>query len=693
MNNPFAPPEPPPGNRLGGQRSPYLRQHAHNPVAWQPWDEQALEQARREDKPLLVSIGYAACHWCHVMEAESFSDDATARVLNEHYVCIKVDREERPDLDAHFMDLLNRLTGGGGWPLNVLLTPELRYIHGGTYFPTQPRHGLPSFRQVLEGIARAWRNQRGAVREESARVMEALQFHREEERRFAPRRSEAGDEAAEAARYWLSRMDWREGGFGHQPKFPQPVIVSFLLRRAAAGDDEARRAALLILERMAAGGVRDQLGGMFHRYSTDAQWHIPHFEIMLYDNALLLRLYVEGFRLTGDRRWGWAAREIADDALNRLRLPEGSFASSLDADTADGEGYYYTWTPAEVEATLGPEESAAFLETFVHPFEGWLEDRAVLFAQEGPAGLAERWERFAEARRKLRAEREKRPPPALDDKVVASWNGLMIGALAQAGAALDEPRYLEAARRGLAALWAGAMVDGALRHVHRGADVGAERFEEDAAFVLGGALDLFEAGGDAAHLATAQTLADDLLRDFQPAPDAPLQRTPTRAAADIPPQTPLEDGVLPSGNGAAAVGLRRLARLTGLARYEEAAAGILAGARRHPAFAPPSAVELLGAEDFASERGGSLVIVAPLGDAAGEAMAALFWRRFRPGWTLARVEPGSPDLAAWPALREKADAMSGTMGTAAEAYPCPGTRCLAPVRSAAALQQVFEELE
>ena len=462
-------------NRLAGASSPYLRQHATNPVHWYPWGEEALGHARERGCPILLSIGYSACHWCHVMERESFADPETARLMNREFVSVKVDREERPDLDTVYMRAVQALTGHGGWPLTVFLTPEGEPFFGGTYYPPERRHGMPAFREVLAGAAEAWKRRRGDVLGAAARIRGFLVATNVSADGKPP--PEAGppdpDLPARASRRLLAAVDPVHGGIGRAPKFPQPEVLGFLLdRHALAGEEDALAATLLTLRAMARGGIRDQLGGGFHRYSVDERWLVPHFEKMLYDNALLAQVYLRAFQLTGEKWLEEVCRGILDDLLDDFRSPEGVFYTARDADSEGEEGRFYLWTPAEVAALLPEAEARLFSRCYDVSEEGNFEGRNILHLPHDLAGVA-RSEGITpdalEARLRassavLKQARTKREAPFRDEKILASWNALVIRALAETGAALGEERYVRAAEHAAASLLAGLTAVGALRH-------------------------------------------------------------------------------------------------------------------------------------------------------------------------------------------------------------------------------------
>src|SRR5690242_5278298 len=450
-------------NRLAQETSPYLLQHAENPVDWQPWGEEALSQARAEGKPLLVSIGYSACHWCHVMEHESFADEATAAVMNELFVNVKVDREERPDVDAVYMDAVVALTGQGGWPLTVFLTADGEPFYGGTYFPPEPRHGLPSFRQVLRAVAAAYREQPESVAAQAEALVGALRRSAEAEPSPEPLTESL---LAEAERGLLAQLDPQWGGFGRAPKFPPASVLEFLLRRGAL---EPVR---LTLDGMAAGGMYDLVGGGFHRYSVDSRWLVPHFEKMLYDNALLVPPYLHAWLLTGEQRYRAVAEQTLGYMLRELRLPSGGFASAQDADTDGVEGLTYTWTAEEG----APAE-------LLHPFE---HGRSILRGELEP-----------ELKQRLFELRERRPKPLRDDKVIAAWNGLALAAVAEAGRRLDRPELVQVGRE-LAEFLLGPLSspDGRLFRSWRAGRVRNQGYLDDYAHVANGLYELHVATGE-----------------------------------------------------------------------------------------------------------------------------------------------------------------------------------------------------
>jgi uncharacterized protein len=529
-------------NRLAEETSPYLLQHADNPVDWYPWGEEALGRARDEDRPILLSIGYAACHWCHVMEHESFEDAATAALMNEHFVNVKVDREERPDLDAVYMDAVVAITGQGGWPMTVFLTPDGEPFFGGTYFPPAPRHGLPSFRQVLEAVAQAYRERHAEVARSARQLVEAVRSSAE----LTPSSEPLTDSVlGEAARALRRSFDPEWGGFGGAPKFPPASVLEFLLRRGEL--DLVTKT----LDCMAAGGMYDVVGGGFHRYSVDEQWLVPHFEKMLYDNALLVPAYLHAWVVTGEEHYGRVAEETCDYLLRELALPEGGFASSQDADTEGVEGLTYTWTEEEgVPAEL------------LRPFE---HGRSIIRGEVDP-----------ELRARLLEERSRRPQPGRDDKAIAAWNGLALAALGEAGRRLPSNRLLLAAEAlGNFLLSALSAPDGRLFRTWREGRASIPGYLEDYADVAHGLLELHVATGDLRWLQEANRLARLAVELFADEERGGFFMTARDAEELVARKKDLDDNPVPSGNSMLAYVLLRLARIYGDDELERRAADVL----------------------------------------------------------------------------------------------------------------------
>ena len=670
-----------PENRLAFEASSYLRQHMHNPVDWYPWSTEALERARREDLPLLVSIGYSACHWCHVMERESFEDPETAALMNRLFVNVKVDREERPDVDRIYMDTVTALTGHGGWPLTVFCTPDGRPFYGGTYYPPEPRHGLPSFRQVLEAAWRAYRTRGAEVRQSAAQIVEALG------RRPSGVASEPPGVATgvRGALRLLQGADSEHGGFGRAPKFPTPPTLDLLLAACDHLPERKAREALdhvvLTCREMARGGVYDQLGGGFHRYSVDAHWGVPHFEKMLYDQGQLLRTYAEAWRRTGacDDDLAWPVRETAEWLAREMRAPEGGFYASLDADSEGEEGTFYVWTPAQIEAALGRERAAAFCAAYDVTAGGNFEGATTVLRDRARAARDE----WAPERAALLRARDARPRPATDRKRVAAWNGLAISGLARAGSTLALPALVDAARS--AAEFALERLqdrDGRLHRVFDGERARIPAFLDDHAALLEALLDLHRAGAGDRWLAPAIGLAEAIARHFYDGAEGDLFLTPDDGEPLVQRPRSDHDGATPGSTGWAVLGLLRVATLTGRADLARVVESVL---RTH-AFVldrAPESEPTLARAALLAESGLSVAVIA--GDPGADATQALANRARRvlgPEDAVVVVRPGAPVPAgldpAWLAGREPTDGLP-------TAWVCRRTSCSLPVTEPEAL--------
>ncbi|MFL6569177.1 MAG: thioredoxin domain-containing protein [Chthoniobacterales bacterium] len=672
-------------NRLASEKSPYLIQHADNPVDWYPWSDVAFAKARAENKAIFLSIGYSTCHWCHVMAHESFEDPATAEIMNREFVNIKVDREERPDVDRVYMMFVQATSGHGGWPMSVWLTPELKPFVGGTYFPPEDRHGHPAFKKVLQRIADAWRKNSAEIAEQGSKVIAALA---ESVGEAASSRGLPDASAIEHAYEQLARSyDAQEGGFGSAPKFPRPSIFNFLFRH---GSERAREMALVTLRKMAAGGIHDHLGGGFARYSVDTYWHVPHFEKMLYDQAQLAIAYTEAFQITGDSFFADVARDILDYVRRDMTSPEGGFYSAEDADSLfehgkpeHGEGAFYVWTQAEIERVLG-DDAAIFCSHYgveengnVRPESdpyNEFDRKNVLFESAAMAETAKRFslseeqahETLKRAREKLFVAREKRPRPHLDDKIITAWNGLMISAFARAAAVLNAPEYLEMAERAMRFLREQLFDEkrGILRRSYREGPGSIDGFAEDYAFVIQALLDLYSTSFDVSHVEFAERLQstqDGLFFDdvnggyFSVSGDDPSILL--RMKED-------NDGAEPSASSVAALNLLRLSELRDQPAYRERAERTIA------AFAPqlerfPSALpQMLVALQFSRATPQQIVFA---GDDTRE-LEHEFYRHFLPNAIAMRADPQIP----------RSREMRAVNGRAA-AYVCENFTCQAPV--------------
>ena len=639
-------------NHLAGETSPYLLQHKDNPVEWYPWGEDALSRAGELDRPLLVSIGYSACHWCHVMERESFEDPETAALMNDRFICIKVDREERPDIDAICMEACQAMTGRGGWPLNTFLTPEQAPFYAGTYFPPEPRHGMPSWRMVLLGVAEAWESRREEICDQGLRVVQSLGATA----RLRPS-SEPIREAllADAVSSLHGSYDRADGGWGGAPKFPQASTVELLLARGE------REMSLATLHAMARGGIYDHVGGGFSRYAVDTTWTVPHFEKMLYDNALLAPAYLHGWQVSGEERFRRVCCETLDWALREMRGPEGGFCSALDADSEGLEGKFYVWTMQELREVLGPSLADEAIAYFGATERGNFErGRNVLEGRGVPPDA------LPEIRAKLLQARTSRVRPGLDDKRLTSWNALMMSALAQAGTALEHPEYVDAAVAcGSFLLGELRDADGRLLRTWKDGRAHLGAYLEDHAFLLQALITLYESTFDPRWYREAVAIADAIIERFSDPERGGFFTTPADHEHLVARRKDLEDSPIPSGSSAAAFGLLRLALLSGEGKYERHALGVLRLlfplAVRHPgAFG-----HLLQAVDFYLAPVREVVIVGP----SPEPLVRVVRSEFRPHIVLAG---GNSDGVP---LLEGREAVDGR----AAAYVCEHFICKPPV--------------
>jgi len=602
-------------NRLIHESSPYLRQHAHNPVDWYPWGPEALERARRENKPILLSIGYSACHWCHVMERESFENESIAGLMNQHFVNVKVDREERPDLDHIYMSAVQMLTGQGGWPLTVFLTPDGKPFYGGTYFPPEDRYGRPGFPRLLQAIAHAYGNQQEEVQNSVGQLMQALQRADALQPSSAlPAAEQIGEAAAKLARAY----DAEHGGIGQAPKFPNTSVLELFLRHFHAGGGTAYRDMVLhTLRRMAHGGIYDQLGGGFHRYSVDERWLVPHFEKMLYDNAQLVPLYLCAYQITGDLFFATVARETLDYVLREMRHPEGGFYSTQDADSEGHEGKFFVWDRKEVYEILGDEVAQIVCRYWDITDVGNFEGHNILNVTVAVDQLARMFGRdvgalrllLGEARAKLFAARARRVKPGRDEKILTSWNGLMIGAFARAAELFGEESDREAAVRGVEFVRRHLLQGDRLLGTFKDGVARLNGYLDDYAFCVAALLDVFEAVQERQYLDQAVQLTDSMLAHFWDDSAGGLYFTSDDHEELIVRTKPSFDGSIPSGNSVAATNLLRLHHYTGETRYlghAEAIFRLFAGPMQQQPFA---FANLWCAYDFYSRKPHEIVIV------------------------------------------------------------------------------------
>ncbi|NNG47341.1 MAG: thioredoxin domain-containing protein, partial [Deltaproteobacteria bacterium] len=681
-------------NRLFLETSPYLLQHAHNPVNWYPWGDEAFEQGRKLKRPVLVSIGYSTCHWCHVMEEESFENEEIARFLNENFIAIKVDREERPDVDAIYMKAVQALTGAGGWPLNVWLTPDRKPFYGGTYFPPGDGSGRGiGFLSLLKGLKTAYDSRPEEVAEVS------LQLTKHIRETLSPEGGKVlpeSDSLALAAQFYESRFDSVNGGMAGSPKFPSSLPIRFLLRyHRRTGEQKYLDMAALTLRKMAYGGMYDQAGGGFHRYSTDDRWLVPHFEKMLYDSALLVAAYLEAYQATGEKEFARIVRETLHFIEREMTAPEGAFYSATDADSLapNGEreeGTFFTWTPKELEDLLGSERSRIVGRYYGVSEKGNFEGRSILHVPESPSAVAASLSlseeklhaTLSEAKENLYRERNTRPRPLRDEKILTAWNGLAISAYARAGLVLDDSRYVEKAGKAARFLLANLYHDGRLYRTHMEGKRKTKGFLEDYAFLIAGLLDLYEASGDLQWLEKAIELDAILENRFEDKTQGGYFMTGDDHENLLVREKPSYDGAEPSGNSVEVLNLLRLHEFTsrdGYRRRAEASFRSLAETLRS---SPVALAEMLLAVDFYLDAPKQILIVAPPGK-KGEAapLLSVFRSRFVPNRILSVVsERGEQEKSARiiPLLDGK-EALEGQ----ATAYVCENRVCKLPTRDPA----------
>ncbi len=653
-------------NALAGETSPYLLQHQHNPVDWRPWGEQALARARELDRPLLVSIGYSACHWCHVMERECFEDEAIAAQMNERFVCVKVDREERPDVDALYMEAAQLMTGHGGWPLNVFITPEQVPFYAGTYFPPEPRPGMLSWPMVLTAVAEAWETKRDDIRAQNEAMAARLAGAARLQTAQGPLSAQVLDDAVAELR---ANFDSHNGGWGGAPKFPASSTIEFLLRRGE------QTMTIYTLRSMASGGIHDQVGGGFARYSVDSNWTVPHFEKMLYDNALLARAYLHGWQVSDDPILRRTVQETLDWTLREMTGPEGAFYSALDADSEGVEGKFYVWSLDELRAVLGDDAGEAiawFGASERGNFEG-----ANILESRGAEPAPEVRERIRAA---LLAARSQRIRPGLDDKRLTAWNALMISALAEAGAVLEREDYLDAARRAAAfVLDEMRTADGRLLRTYNAGEAKLNAYLEDHAFLLEALLTLYEATFQARWFHAARELADLMIERFGDPDRGGFFQTSSDHEQLVARRKEIDDSPIPSGQSSAAFGLLRLAALTGEARYEQAALGVLALFGDLLRRSPLAFGHLLQALDFHLAPTREVALVG----ADTSELRRTVHARFRPHLVLAG---GDGEDAAGVPLLEGRTPVDGR----AAAYVCERFACLRPVSEPADLEALLQ---
>jgi uncharacterized protein YyaL (SSP411 family) len=678
-------------NRLIHETSPYLLQHAHNPVDWYAWGEDAFEKAKAEDKPILLSIGYSACHWCHVMERESFENEAIARLMNELFVNIKVDREERPDLDEIYMSAVQMLTGRGGWPMTVFLTPDRKPFYGGTYFPPEDRGGMPGFPRILKGVNQAYRERPADVEKSVTQILNALQR--------MSKSAETGQVfsktiIAEGAAKVAQAYDVDNGGLGQAPKFPNAGVYELFLRHYHRSKS-ARYLEMVThtLTKMACGGIYDHLGGGFHRYSVDAKWLVPHFEKMLYDNAQLVRIYAHAYKITGEPLFKSVVDESLTYLLREMLQPEGGFYSTQDADSEGEEGKFFVWTEGEVMGILGEDDGAIFCRIYDVSEAGNFEDKNILH----PILTLDQASKYfrkksseiewiiAKAKQKLFGEREKRIKPFRDEKIITAWNGLMLSGLAEAIKISPQPLFIDAAKRTIDFIFAKCFRDGLLLHSYKDGQAKLLGFLDDYAFTAIGLLDMYEALFDASALERAIALGGIMLRDFWDEKGGGFFSTGVSHEKLISRAKPIFDASIPSGNAMATQLLLRLYHMTGDDRYNQHAERVLRSYYDAMESQPFGFAHLLCALDFYLEKAKEVVVVGERGEPRVDELLMKIHSVYQPNMTIQLASPSEPLENRSPLLRGKSQ-----VGGNPTVYVCQNYTCSAPATSWDELRPLIE---
>jgi uncharacterized protein YyaL (SSP411 family) len=680
-------------NKLINENSPYLLQHAHNPVDWYPWSDEAFEIAVKEDKPVFLSIGYSSCHWCHVMERESFADEQTAKIMNEHFACIKVDREERPDIDAVYMRTVQMMTGGGGWPLSVFLTPQGKPFYGGTYFPPKEAFGRPSFQQLLLAIADAWENKREQLLSSADKASEMLAKLNEQDgsETLSP------DILKKAYAYFESIFDNTYGGFGAAPKFPQPDNLSMLLGYwYRTKNDKALVMVEKTLGAMAAGGIHDHLGGGFHRYSTDAKWLTPHFEKVLYDQALLSKVYLQTYQITKNDKYAEVAKEIFGYVLRDMTDSKGGFYTAEDADSEGHEGAFYVGDPAEIKEVLGTENAEVFNEFYGVTQSGNFEhNKSILNINSSIEALAEQFQKdhhdieniLSQSRSKLLNHRKNRPRPYRDDKIITGWNGLMISSLAYGGAVLQDEKYINAATKCADFVLEELVKDNRLRRYYRNGQVDGLAVLDDYAFMILGLLDLYEATFDVRWLTEAKKLSEQMIELFSDQNGGAFYLTGKDAESLIVRNKPDYDGAVPSGNSIASLVLLKLGQMTMNQSFTKHGEQIFRAFSMRLTQSPASQAALLAAFNFWLGPKREIVIAGDLQQDETREILKVIHSRFMPDTVTLFHKGDKSDKAIYKIVPfiEHQTAIDGK----ATVYVCQNYVCKQPVHTARELEKLL----
>jgi len=680
-------------NRLTKEVSPYLLQHAHNPVDWYPWGDEAFEKAKNEKKPIFLSIGYSTCHWCHVMERESFENEQIAKIMNEYFVNIKVDREQRPDIDEIYMKTVQMMTGSGGWPLSVFLTPEGKPFYGGTYFPPHDTYGRPGFERILLSVAEAWKNSQQKLVDSAFKMSELLQnpADPDEQNSLSP---EILDKAFENFRSYFDAVN---GGFGTAPKFPQPTNLSMLLsywRRT--NENQALNMVEKTLDKMADGGVYDHLGGGFHRYATDDKWLVPHFEKMLYDQALLSKVYLQACQVTKKERYAKVAREIFDYVLRDMTDSTGGFYSAEDADSEGKEGTFYLWDTEQITSVLNEEHAQLFNSCYDVSQKGNFEQGKTILNITKPVGQLEKEfqmdrrsieDMLAESRTKLFNERTKRIRPHRDEKIITGWNGLMISSLAYGGAVLGEEKYIEAAENSAEFILKTLRKNGRLMRYYKDGQVVEKAFLDDYVFMIMGLLDTYEATFDVKWLAEAISLSNQMIELFADTEKGGFFLTGKDAEKLIAQTKPGSDGAVPSGNSVAALALLKLGRLTMDKRFTEPGGKVLDAFSQQLQQSPEYSPAMLKALDFQLGPAREIIIAGDADSPDTKKMLKLIHEKFLPDVVVLLHEPDKDNSAFYdivPLVKNQT-----VIDGKATAYVCENYKCNKPVNDIAEFENLF----
>jgi uncharacterized protein YyaL (SSP411 family) len=683
-------------NRLINETSPYLLQHAHNPVDWYSWGEEAFERAKKENKPVFLSIGYSTCHWCHVMERESFENEQIAGIMNQYFICIKVDREHRPDVDGIYMNAVQMMTGSGGWPLSVFLTPDGKPFYGGTYFPPKDMYGRPGFERVLLSIADAWKNRRQELVDSSQKISEVLASLTEptEKETLSADMLQAGFD------YFRATFDATNGGFGSAPKFPQPTNLSMLLSYwHRTNDTQALQMVEKTLDAMAKGGIYDHIGGGFHRYATDGRWLVPHFEKMLYDQALLSKVYLQAYQATGNKKYAATAREIFDYVLRDMTDPKGGFYSAEDADSEGKEGTFYVWDIEQIKSILDKDQAEIFAAYYGVTKKGnFEEDKTILNITASTAQLEKKFKKkhtelmdiLSNARLKIFNERAKRIRPHRDDKIITAWNGLMISSMAYGGAVLKEEKYIRAAEQAAKfTLNALHKKNRLMRYYRQGHDVELA-FLDDYAFTIMGLLDLYGASFETKWLIDAKMLAEEMIKLFADNEQGGFFLTGTDSEKLITRIKPSTDGVIPSGNSAAAFALLKLGKLTMNQHFTEQGGKVLESFSRQLKQSPACSSEMLSALNFWIGPTQEIVIAGNAGAADTQQMLELIRSKFLPNAVLIfhQQDNADSDIDKTIPFIKNLTAIEGK----ATAYVCENYACNRPVNNIDDLDKLLPDI-